>query len=493
MSTRRDLVANYLGSAWAALMGFVFVPFYLKFIGAEGYGLVGFFVLLSAFFGMLDGGMGAAATRESARFSAASDEERAHVVTMLRTMERLFWSAAILAGLGIALCAPLLVDHWLNVSESMRPDTVIAVRWMALAVAVQFPLAFYGGCLNGLRRQVALNAMTAIGATVRSGGAALALWLISPTVDTFFLWHVVSGGLLLAVQRFVTLKELNKTAWTGQLSLKSLGTIRNFLGGVGTINILSLLLTQVDKIILSKVLPLAEFGYYTLAWTLGTLIYRITGPIFVVYYPRLIVCIERGDKPGLLLTYRTSWTLLAALVVPLSLWLAFFSGDVLVLWTQNHEIAQAASVALTLIALGSMCNALMHMPYAMQLAHGVTRLALLQNIATLLVIAPLTWILATRYGMTAAAIPWLLVNASYLVISPTLMHRILALDGLAEWYAKGVAVPLIASTPVLIAAWFFWEPQPQQKLVTAIVLSLILAGACITSLAIAWPRIRTRN
>lgn len=493
MGIRRDLVANYLGSAWVALMGFVFVPFYLKFIGAEGYGLVGFFVLLSAMFGMLDGGMGAAATRESARFRAASDEEKTHIVTLLRTMEMLFWSAAIFAGLGIALCAPLLVDHWLNVSGSMRHNTVVAVRWMALAVAMQFPLAFYSGCLNGLQRQVVLNATNAVGSTLRGGGAALALWLISPTVDTFFLWHVVSGGLLLAVQRFVTLMKLKEVVWAGQLSLKSLGAIKNFLGGVGTINVLSLLLTQADKIILSKVLPLAEFGYYTLAWTLGTLIYRITGPIFVVYYPRLIGCIECGDKPGLILTYRTSWTLLAAIVVPFSLWLAFFSRDILMVWTQNREIAQAASVALTLIALGSMCNALMHMPYAMQLAHGVTRLALLQNIATLLVIAPLTWILATRYGMTAAAIPWLLVNASYVVISPALMHRILALDGLAEWYAKGVAVPLIASTPVLIAAWFFWEPQPQQKLVTAIVLSLILAGACITSLAIAWPRIRTRN
>ena len=140
--------------------------------------------MLSAMFGMIGGGMGAAATRESARFGAADDEEKARIVTLLRTMEMLFWSASILAGLGIALCAPLLVDHWLNVSESMRPDTVIAVRWMALAVAMQFPLAFYSGCLNGLQRQVVLNATSAIGATVRGGGAALALWLVSPMVDT---------------------------------------------------------------------------------------------------------------------------------------------------------------------------------------------------------------------------------------------------------------------------------------------------------------------
>ena len=43
----KNVAANILGLGWAALMGICFVPLYLKFIGVEGYDLIGFFVILS--------------------------------------------------------------------------------------------------------------------------------------------------------------------------------------------------------------------------------------------------------------------------------------------------------------------------------------------------------------------------------------------------------------------------------------------------------------
>src|SRR6266704_805035 len=88
---KRNIIANFAGQGWMALMGFVFVPFYLKFIGAEGYGLVGFFVLLSAAMALLDGGLAATATRQVAAFMNADHEERAKTVTLLLTIEGLFW------------------------------------------------------------------------------------------------------------------------------------------------------------------------------------------------------------------------------------------------------------------------------------------------------------------------------------------------------------------------------------------------------------------
>src|SRR5215469_10602963 len=100
---RRNLIANFAGQAWTALMGFVFVPFYLRFIGAEGYGLVGFFVLISSTAALLDGGLGITATRETAAFLQADYAEKSRVVTLLGTIEKLFWIVAMFAGMALAL------------------------------------------------------------------------------------------------------------------------------------------------------------------------------------------------------------------------------------------------------------------------------------------------------------------------------------------------------------------------------------------------------
>ncbi len=47
----------------------------------------------------------------------------------------------------------------------------------------------------GLQRQVLLNGFNIFMATIRGGGAVLILWLVSPTIQAFFGWQIVSSGL----------------------------------------------------------------------------------------------------------------------------------------------------------------------------------------------------------------------------------------------------------------------------------------------------------
>ena len=44
---KRNTIANYLGTGWAALMAIAFVPLYIKYLGIEAYGIIGLFVLFS--------------------------------------------------------------------------------------------------------------------------------------------------------------------------------------------------------------------------------------------------------------------------------------------------------------------------------------------------------------------------------------------------------------------------------------------------------------
>lgn len=48
MAFKRNLIANYLGQSWTALMGLAFIPLYIKYLGIEAYGLIGLFALLQA-------------------------------------------------------------------------------------------------------------------------------------------------------------------------------------------------------------------------------------------------------------------------------------------------------------------------------------------------------------------------------------------------------------------------------------------------------------
>ena len=447
---RRNITANLVGQGWIALMGLVFVPFYLKFIGAEGYGLVGFFIVLSTSLSILDAGLSAAAVREVAKIGNASAAERAQVALLLRSIEVILWSIALAVGALVVLAAPLIAEYWLTVEPSKVESTIKGLRLMGGALIIQFPITFYNGCLIGRQRQLAVNLIGSLSATIRGGGAVVVLWLVAPTVEVFFTWQCIVGALTVLSLRASLRQELHFLPGTCFFDISSVAGVKNFALGVGGINVLSFLLTQIDKIILSKILPIHMFGYYMLAWTLGTLCSRLVGPVFNTYYPRLTELVNAGGSEELQATYLKASQVMGVLIAPVSIWLIFYSHPLLLLWTQDAALASSASVALMLIVGGTMLNAFVTMPYALQLARGWTKLALWQNLLAVLFVIPATFFLAKLYGLPGAALPWFLLNLSYVLISMPIMYRYFLSSAKYRWYLQGVILPVLLSVALVV-------------------------------------------
>src|SRR5215216_3771623 len=102
---RNNLIANFLGRGWAALMGIVFIPLYIKFMGIESYGLVGFFTTLQAVFALLDLGLTTTLNREIARYSALAEKSQ-DMRDLVRTLEIIYWALAFFIGAVVITLSP---------------------------------------------------------------------------------------------------------------------------------------------------------------------------------------------------------------------------------------------------------------------------------------------------------------------------------------------------------------------------------------------------
>ena len=109
-----NLAANFVGKGWAALMGIIFVPLFIEFMGIESYGLVGFFTMLQATLVLLDLGLTTTLNREIARYSAL-DEKSQHIRDLVRTLELVYWGLAICIGVLIFILAPFIATGWIRV------------------------------------------------------------------------------------------------------------------------------------------------------------------------------------------------------------------------------------------------------------------------------------------------------------------------------------------------------------------------------------------
>jgi O-antigen/teichoic acid export membrane protein len=450
-SVKRNVIANFFATGWTAIIGLAVLPLNVRFLGIESYALLGVFATMLALSQLLDAGLTPTLNRELARLSATPGGA-AGMRTVVRTLEVVYWGIALLVGALVVALAPLVAVHWLNPAELSTAELRLALILMGFTLAVQWPASLYTGGLQGLQAQVQLSAITGTLGTLRSLGGVLVLWLVSPTVHAFFVWQAMVSAAQTVCLWWFLWRRLPPSGERARFSLDALRGVWRFAAGVTGHAVMRVLLTSTDKVILSRLLPLQVFGYYTLASTLAGALGRLVDPVFIAFFPRFSELVRRDDHTGLVLAYHRACQLVSVVVLPAAVVLGCFAKDVLRLWTGNPVIVQETHQLLTLLVAGTALNGLMYLPYALQLAHGWTRLTFWFNLIALPLLVPALVLGATRWGATGAALVWLGLNATYVLLQIPIMHRRLLTSEVRRWYVLDVAAPLSAAAAVAVGS-----------------------------------------
>ena len=469
---KKNMAANFAGSFAQALLALIFIPLYIKFLGIEAYGLIGLFMTMQALFMLLDMGLGATVNREMARLSVLPDKAQ-EMRDLVRSLELIYWCIAVLIGMAVMILSPFIASYWVKPEQLSSEVIQQAILIMGLAIAFQWPVSFYSGGLVGLQRQVLLNAVNTVVATFRWCGAALVLWLVAPTIYAFFLWQIIVSILHVFLMSLFLWRSLPVTGRRSTFQRRILLGVWRFAAGMSGITILAALLTQTDKIILSKMLSLEMFGYYTLAGMVAMTLSRLIGPVFLAVYPRFTQLVELSDQESLKQLYHKTCQFVSVLILPATAVIAFFSYEVLLLWTQNPTTAEKTHILVSILIIGTAFNGLMTLPYALQLAHGWTRLGFNVNLISVIVLVPLTILMTWKYGAVGAAIVWVVLNSGYVLVAIPFMHRRLLTSEKWIWYRKDIGIPLLVAFATAGAGRLLVSGESMSQMMSVVVLILI--------------------
>lgn len=485
---RRALVISILSRGWAAALALLAVPVYLRFIGVEAYGVVGLFTSFSILVGFLDLGLGATLTRELAKLSAKAGT-LADGRDVVRTFELAYASIALLIGLLVILCSVPVAQHWVQAQALDRSEIARALALAGVALACQWPTNLYSAGLAGVHRQAQLGIATMVFATFRVALTLAAVWW-TPTLESFFWAQMASMLLQTLGMRWLLWRAIVLVGHRPRPRMSIIRSSFNFAGGMTGIAITSIILTQTDKVILSKVLNLADFGIYVVAGTLATGLYMLISPMFSVMYPRFSSLTHAGETHKLIDLYHTSSQAMAALVIPTALVVAIFAHEVLYVWIGNAGLSQQGAWILAFLIIGNACNGIMNMPYALQLASGWTKLAFWVNVGAIAVLVPVIWWAALSFGAVGGAAVWTLLNLSYVILTPQIMHRRLLRREKIAWYGAGVVLPVLVSATVLLVLRQI-PIEEMSRLAMGMTLLIYWAFAAMATLLLL-PRLRER-
>jgi O-antigen/teichoic acid export membrane protein len=463
------------------------VPLYIHFLGVEAYGLIGFYLMFQAMLQVLDLGLSPTMNREMARYSVQpekGDEAR----DLVRTLEIGYWLIGIVAGVALIAASPWVATHWIR-ANSMQAKTVQqAVALMGVLAVFQWPVSFYQGGLLGLRKQVLFNAFRIIGSTASNGGAVLVLWRISPTIQAFFLWLVVTNAIMVVFWTIFLWKSLPSSTRVPHFNFPLLRNVGRFAAGMSGIAMFSLILGQADKLVLSRVLSLTVFGYYTVAGVFGAGLVVIVSSVFNTIFPQFSALVAQCDEQAIIRLYHKGTQLMLLLIIPLTSVLSLFSVEILQLWTRNAAVAKNAGPIAAILVLAAAVNGLMFLPFTLQLAYGWTSIGLKITLSLTIVVVPAIWFMAKHYGPVGAALVCLGLQIVNMMIGVPLTHRRLLRGEMAKWFLQDIGPPLAASVFVVVVARMLITAQMSPSAMLAVLLVVLIAAlAAATSFA---PQIR---
>jgi O-antigen/teichoic acid export membrane protein len=473
---KQNIIANFGGKAISALLSLVLIPLYIKFMGIEAYGLVGICSSLEVFSNLFDMGMSTTMNREMARLSIIP--VKAHEMRCtVRTLEVIYWGIAIFVGLAVVSLAGPIAHYWIKGVDLSPVAVQQAIMIMGGVLAFRWPLSFYSGGLHGLQKQVLLNGIDVGTAILRGLGAVLILWKISPTIQAFFIWQIFVEMIHSFTMTAFLWRNLPKSGHRPHFQKESLRRIWRFAAGMSGISIAAIILTQTDKIVLSKILSLKMFGYYTLATVAASNLYKFIYPISNALFPRFSQLVSLHDQGGLKELYHKGCQFISVIILPAAMVASLFSSELLLLWTGNPQTVANTHSIFSILILGNALSGLMQLPYDLQLAHAWTKLTLYANIIASIMLIPTLYFFATYYGAVGAACAWVILGTSYVLIIIQIMHSRLLKGEQWRWYLNDVGMPLMAALFVA-SLWRIFTLEGLSRYMMVI----YIAGVSVTTL-----------
>jgi O-antigen/teichoic acid export membrane protein len=411
---RKNIVANYLGGAAVALTPILALPWYLAALGPKQFGLIGFIVTLQAVLGLLDSGMSQALVREIAVRLDKTDEGRYKTAVLLFGFERIYWLFALCVGCITAVLANSFATHWLNLEGLPTASGKYAIYGAAAIFAAQFPGSVYRSVLVGGQVQVVLNAVLLVGALSRHVGGVIVV-LIWPTLPAYLAWHAMVVLLETLVRGKLAWRTLNIKRNQVKWEVKELRPIWRFAAGMSGAAWLGALTVQMDKIVLSRMVTIEQFGYYTIAATVAMGVLQLVYPLVQAVLPRAI---QLRSEPVLLRGLCIKLVSLIGVLAGIGALIFITVGEWLLnIWLRNPQAVEVVYPILAILLVGTCLNAFYNVGYIYWIVYEKIQRIFQVNALALVFSVVIIPLFVAWYGTIGAAFSWLMINLIGLLLS----------------------------------------------------------------------------
>jgi O-antigen/teichoic acid export membrane protein len=359
--TRRlafNTVLNLLGQLLPLVVGIAAMPFIIRGLGTERFGILGIVWVVFGYFALFDLGLGRATTKFLAEY--LGNGNTADIPKFVWTSIALQLAFGIVAALVLASLTPVLV-RILRVPYDLVEETKVTLRILAAALPVVLVANGLRAVLEGCQRfdltnilKIPANALVFV-----IPAMALPFGLKLPAVVWLLLF---SRAALVLAQLVLCLRVVPGLRHSFVIDSRSVIPLLAYGGWVTVASVVNPILIYLDRFLIASLLSVSMVGYYTAPFESITRLWIIPASLATAIFPAcstLGIC--RKDELGHL--YSRSIKYLFVILAPITLLIVVFAREIITFWL-GVGFAGKSSTVLQILAVGVFFNSFAHVPFS---------------------------------------------------------------------------------------------------------------------------------
>lgn len=448
MQLIKHSIYNLLGLGLPLAIAIFSIPVLVHGLGDSKFGLLTLIWALVSYFGLFDLGLGRALTQQLASILDGPDHN--HTGQTVVTSLILMLGLGILAALIIFIFGPIGLKYIKSIPD--YTEVLNSIYIMAFSMPFILLTSGFRGVLEAKNKFGIINAIRLPMGIFTFIGPMLVVIYIGDNLEIITVILVFGRVLACIVHGWFAWVAIKKGHGKFAFKIDLLMPIC-FKGGWMTVsNIVSPLMGYTDRFVIGFIISAAAVAFYTTPQEMVTKLSIIPGALTAVLFPAFASQLAKGGIQTRAI-FKFSIELIFLILLPISLFLVYFSEEVLTIWI-DHPFSVNSQIYLKVFAVGVLINCVTHMPFTLIQSAGFAKTTAKIHIIQFPIYFGLLWILISFYGILGAAIAWLarMVLDSMLMFSAC--YNLMKWDWVEFFNAANIAYILLL---IVILSIGFYE------------------------------------
>ena len=448
LGNRRLLATNVLWNLAAqvlpAIVGVIAVPFIIRGLGIERFGVLTLAWMVIGYFSLFDLGLGRAVTKLAAEMLPLP--HRPGLNDAVWTAWYLMGAVGIISAILLTAVAPWLVHDAVKVPVPLQHETLVTFYLLAWAVPVVVLTTGFRGLLEADQRFALVSSVRAATglATFLVPVAVLQFTVQLPVIIVVLMVVRLAGGVAYATMCYRVVPELTRPA---PINPQTARRLFRFGAWMTVSNVVSPLMDSIDRFLIGALVSVAAVAYYATPFDTVTKLLIISSSVAAVLFPAFSAA-SVTDQSRMAELFRTGVGSVFAALFPTALVVIAFAPDLLQLWL-GRGFARESGLVLRILMLGVLANGLAAVPFSFIQGLGRADLTGKLHLLEALLYFPLLVWLVKAHGINGAAVAW----TSRVSLDMAGLSWLAARQSPKEpLFPKGMAIPL-ALVPLLGLGW----------------------------------------